>query len=214
LAADVPVPAVSGQGSEKSGLASCRAVAAGACHGFSRTATTARTSPQSTRRSQRQPDEAKNGDGILPVVVCRPPRSGAEIVAVGKGAARSPRVAGPSIPSPDGATETHQNRSRPYRACHMWWPHTQGCASLALGWRMLAFQAAEEAATTAKNAGNSASPKATRAGMPAIHEGKMPRYARQRPIPVLTALPAPAHARPQQRNAEERHPPERARSAA
>jgi hypothetical protein len=43
----------------------------------------------------------------------------------------------------------------------MWWPHTQGCASLALGWRMLAFQAKETTATTAKSAGNSASPKAT-----------------------------------------------------
>jgi hypothetical protein len=44
-------------------------------------------------------------------------RGAAVTVAVGKGTARSPRVAGPSIPSPGGATEAHQNRSRPYRAC-------------------------------------------------------------------------------------------------
>jgi hypothetical protein len=46
----------------------------------------------------------------------------------------------------------------------MWWPHTQGCASLALGWRMLALQAKEETAATAKSAGK----------MPAIHEGETP----------------------------------------
>jgi hypothetical protein len=46
-----------------------------------------------------------------------PPRSGGETVAVGKGAARSPRWRGLLIPSPGGATEAHQNRSRPYRAC-------------------------------------------------------------------------------------------------
>jgi hypothetical protein len=89
--------------------------------------------------------------GRVPVVVCCPPRSGVETVAVGKGAARSPRWRGLFIPSPNGATEAHQNRSRPYRACRMWWPHTQGCASLALGWRMLALQAKETTATTAKN---------------------------------------------------------------
>jgi hypothetical protein len=38
----------------------------------------------------------------------------------------------------------------------MWWPHTQGCASLALGWRMLAFQAKETTATTAKNTAGTA----------------------------------------------------------
>jgi hypothetical protein len=101
----------------------------------------------------------------------------------GQGRSPQPTVARPSVPSPNGATEAHQNRSRPYRACSMWWPHTQGCASLALGWRMLAFQAKETTATTAKNTagtavlltggtrvlrattakntGNSASPKAT-----------------------------------------------------
>jgi hypothetical protein len=43
--------------------------------------------------------------GRVPVVVCCPPRSGGETVAVGKGAARSPRWRGLFIPSPDGATE-------------------------------------------------------------------------------------------------------------
>jgi hypothetical protein len=82
----------------------------------------------------------------------------------GQGRSPQPTVARPSVPSPNGATEAHQNRSRPYRACSMWWPHTQGCASLALGWRMLAFQAKEETAATAKSAGK----------MPAIHEGETP----------------------------------------
>jgi hypothetical protein len=78
-------------------------------------------------------------------------------------------------------------RSRPYRACRMWWPHTQGCASLALGWRMLAFQAKETTATTAKNTAGTAvlltggDARATSdngeergQGCPRIHEGGTP----------------------------------------